>query len=101
MMSWIARRSSAESWLTVSLLPGTLVRLRAHVPVPGEIPQSRVPLQAHAGSLKTRRPPAYCETPMESRWSERDAAEFLERLAPRWGEDLARRVYSSRLIGSD
>src|SRR5881409_429803 len=38
---------------------------------------------------------------MESRWSEREAAEFVERLALRWGEDLALRVYTSRLIGSD
>jgi len=38
---------------------------------------------------------------MESRWSDREAAEFVERLAPRWGEDLALRVYTSRLIGRD
>src|SRR5438046_621740 len=38
---------------------------------------------------------------MESRWSEREAAEFVERLAPRWGEDLALCVYGSRLIGRD
>jgi len=38
---------------------------------------------------------------MESRWSDAEAAEFLERLAPRWGEDLALRVYTSRLIGRD
>jgi rhamnulose-1-phosphate aldolase/alcohol dehydrogenase len=38
---------------------------------------------------------------MESRWSDTEAAEFLERLAPRWGEDLALRVYTSRLIGRD
>src|SRR6266403_1825611 len=38
---------------------------------------------------------------MESRWSDREAAEFIARLAPRWGEDMALRVYSSRLIGRD
>ena len=38
---------------------------------------------------------------MESRWSDRAAAEFVERLAPRWGEELALRVYTSRLIGGD
>ena len=38
---------------------------------------------------------------MESRWSDREAAEFVERLAPRWGEELALRVYTSRLIGRD
>src|SRR5438309_1836129 len=38
---------------------------------------------------------------MESRWSDREAAELVARLAPRWGEDLALRVYTSRLIGRD
>jgi len=38
---------------------------------------------------------------MESRWSDRDAEEFIDRLAPRWGEDMALRVYTSRLIGAD
>src|SRR5262249_27348638 len=38
---------------------------------------------------------------MESRWSDREAAEFVERLAPRWGEEMALRVYTSRLIGRD
>jgi rhamnose utilization protein RhaD (predicted bifunctional aldolase and dehydrogenase) len=38
---------------------------------------------------------------MQSRWSDREAAEFVERLAPKWGEDLALRVYTSRLIGRD
>src|SRR3989475_171511 len=52
-------------------------------------------------SLKRFRPPAYCGRLMESRWSDREAAEFVERLAPRWGEDLALRVYTSRLIGRD
>ena len=38
---------------------------------------------------------------MESRWSDDEAAEFVARLAPRRGEDLALRVYTSRLIGRD
>ncbi len=38
---------------------------------------------------------------MESRWSDREAAEYVDRFAPRWGEALALRVYSSRLIGRD
>src|SRR5437870_6532498 len=38
---------------------------------------------------------------MESRWSDREAAEFVARLAPRWGEELALRVYGSRLVGRD
>ncbi|HWP64320.1 MAG TPA: bifunctional aldolase/short-chain dehydrogenase [Candidatus Limnocylindria bacterium] len=38
---------------------------------------------------------------MQSRWSDREAEEFIERFAPRWGEDMALRVYTSRLIGRD
>src|ERR1043165_4688206 len=38
---------------------------------------------------------------MQSRWADREAAEFVERLAPKWGEELALRVYTSRLIGRD
>lgn len=38
---------------------------------------------------------------MESRWSDREESEYLERFGPRWGEELARRVYTSRLIGRD
>ena len=38
---------------------------------------------------------------MQSRWADRDAAEFVERLAPKWGEEMALRVYTSRLIGRD
>src|SRR5512143_3118157 len=38
---------------------------------------------------------------MESRWSDAEAAEFTERLADRWGEEMALRVYTSRLIGRD
>ena len=37
---------------------------------------------------------------MKSRWSERDAQEFRDRYQE-WGEDVALRVYSSRLIGGD
>jgi rhamnulose-1-phosphate aldolase/alcohol dehydrogenase len=38
---------------------------------------------------------------MQSRWNDREAAEFVDRLSPRWGEDMALRVYTSRLIGRD
>src|SRR6266850_1888523 len=38
---------------------------------------------------------------MQSRWSDREAAEYVERLAPKWGQDMALRVYTSRLIGRD
>src|ERR1051326_156260 len=38
---------------------------------------------------------------MESRWSDGEAAEYVDRFAPRWGEQLALRVYTSRLIGRD
>jgi rhamnulose-1-phosphate aldolase/alcohol dehydrogenase len=38
---------------------------------------------------------------MESRWSDREATEYIERYGPRWGEELALRVYTSRLIGRD
>src|SRR5512147_2559173 len=38
---------------------------------------------------------------MQSRWSDREAQEFVERLTPRWGHDMALRVYTSRLIGRD
>jgi rhamnulose-1-phosphate aldolase/alcohol dehydrogenase len=37
---------------------------------------------------------------MQSRWSDADARRFVERYA-RWGEDVALRVYTSRLIGSE
>src|SRR5262245_55665752 len=39
--------------------------------------------------------------PMRNRWSDRDAAEFVGRYGERWGEPLALRVYTSRLIGAD
>jgi rhamnulose-1-phosphate aldolase/alcohol dehydrogenase len=38
---------------------------------------------------------------MESRWSDREESEYVERFGPRWGEELARRVFTSRLIGRD
>src|SRR5262252_5066695 len=38
---------------------------------------------------------------MQSRWSDTEANEYVERYAPRWGEPLALRVYTSRLIGRD
>src|SRR5687767_2479388 len=37
----------------------------------------------------------------ESRWSDSEAASYVERLGARWGENLALRVYTSRLIGGD
>src|SRR5947207_12215172 len=38
---------------------------------------------------------------MRSRWSEDDAAAFVARYASRWGEDLALRTYTSRLLGAE
>jgi len=38
---------------------------------------------------------------MQSLWTDADAQQFLDRLAPTWGEDMALRVYTSRLIGRD
>jgi rhamnose utilization protein RhaD (predicted bifunctional aldolase and dehydrogenase)/NAD(P)-dependent dehydrogenase (short-subunit alcohol dehydrogenase family) len=38
---------------------------------------------------------------MRSRWSEDEAAIFLGRYAPAWGEPLALRTYSSRLLGEE
>jgi len=37
---------------------------------------------------------------MQNRWSEDKAAEFVKEYGGRWGEDLALRTYSSRLIGA-
>src|SRR5262245_48759691 len=57
-----------------------------------------------ARRLKRRSLPAYSRSernPMESRWSDREAGEYVERYAARWGEALALRVYTSRLIGRD
>lgn len=36
---------------------------------------------------------------MHSKYRAADAAQFVEKYAPRWGEDLAMRVYTSRLLG--
>ncbi len=36
---------------------------------------------------------------MQSRYRAVDATEFVEKYSPRWGEDLAMRVYTSRLLG--
>ncbi|MGH9345414.1 MAG: class II aldolase/adducin family protein, partial [Terriglobia bacterium] len=38
---------------------------------------------------------------MQSQWSEAEAAKCIERYAPQWGEDLALRTYSARLLGED
>ena len=38
---------------------------------------------------------------MESRYREADAQRCLDAYAPRWGEDLALRVYTSRLLGQE
>jgi rhamnulose-1-phosphate aldolase/alcohol dehydrogenase len=38
---------------------------------------------------------------MQSRWSDAEASQYLARYAAQWGEDLALRTYSSRLLGSD
>ncbi len=38
---------------------------------------------------------------MQSRFAESEAAEFVEKYAPAHGEDLALRVYTSRLLGRD
>src|SRR5207244_11570818 len=74
-------------------------RFGGAVPVRAWVSSSRV--GCCSSSLKRFRPPAYCGRLMESRWSDREAAEFVERLAPRWGEDLALCVYGSRLVGRD
>ena len=38
---------------------------------------------------------------MKNRWSDAEARQFCDRYAPRWGEPLALRVYTSRLIGAE
>ncbi|MGH9400973.1 MAG: bifunctional aldolase/short-chain dehydrogenase [Terriglobia bacterium] len=38
---------------------------------------------------------------MQSKWSEADAAKFVETYGLQWGEDLALRTYSARLLGED
>jgi rhamnose utilization protein RhaD (predicted bifunctional aldolase and dehydrogenase)/NAD(P)-dependent dehydrogenase (short-subunit alcohol dehydrogenase family) len=41
------------------------------------------------------------ESPLQSRWNDRDLKTCMDAFAPRWGERLALRVYTSRLLGSD
>src|SRR6516162_10950054 len=38
---------------------------------------------------------------MQDRWSDDEACRFVAEYAPRWGEDLALRTYSSRLLGAE
>jgi len=38
---------------------------------------------------------------LPSRWNDRELAACLDAFAPKWGERLALRVYTSRLLGSD
>src|SRR5438445_6900576 len=38
---------------------------------------------------------------MKNRWSDAEARQFSDRYAPRWGDALALRVYTSRLIGAE
>lgn len=38
---------------------------------------------------------------MKSLWTDKEAAEFVDRYGAKWGEQLALRVYTSRLIGRD
>src|SRR5690349_14598845 len=38
---------------------------------------------------------------MRSLWSDDEAGRFVARYAPRWGDDLALRTYSSRLLGAE
>src|SRR5438105_15782276 len=38
---------------------------------------------------------------MRSRWSDEEAATFVARYGARWGEELALRTYTSRLLGRD
>ena len=38
---------------------------------------------------------------MKNRWSDAEARQYCDRYAPRWGEALALRVYTSRLIGAE
>ncbi|MFQ5929945.1 MAG: bifunctional aldolase/short-chain dehydrogenase [Acidobacteriota bacterium] len=38
---------------------------------------------------------------MKSRWSDEKVTEFLSQYAPHWGEDLALRTYSARLLGAE
>lgn len=38
---------------------------------------------------------------MQNRWSEKEASKFVAEYGATWGEELALRIYSSRLIGSE
>jgi len=38
---------------------------------------------------------------MQNRWSDEEACRFVAEYAPQWGEDLALRTYSSRLLGAE
>jgi len=38
---------------------------------------------------------------MENKWSAAEASEFIAKYGEEWGEDLALRTYSSRLIGRE
>ena len=38
---------------------------------------------------------------MHSRWSDAEASRYLDQYGPQWGEDLALRTYTSRLLGAD
>jgi rhamnose utilization protein RhaD (predicted bifunctional aldolase and dehydrogenase)/NAD(P)-dependent dehydrogenase (short-subunit alcohol dehydrogenase family) len=38
---------------------------------------------------------------MKNRWSNKEASRFIAKYAKRWGEDLALRTYTSRLIGAE
>ena len=38
---------------------------------------------------------------MKNRWSNKEASKFIAKYCKRWGEDLALRIYTSRLIGEE
>ena len=38
---------------------------------------------------------------MENRWSDTDAQKYVDRYTGQWGEDLALRTYTARLIGRE
>jgi rhamnose utilization protein RhaD (predicted bifunctional aldolase and dehydrogenase)/NAD(P)-dependent dehydrogenase (short-subunit alcohol dehydrogenase family) len=38
---------------------------------------------------------------MQSRWSDSEARRYVEQYGPQWGEDLALRTYTSRLLGAE
>jgi rhamnose utilization protein RhaD (predicted bifunctional aldolase and dehydrogenase)/NAD(P)-dependent dehydrogenase (short-subunit alcohol dehydrogenase family) len=38
---------------------------------------------------------------MQNRWSDEEACRFVAEYSPQWGEDLALRTYSSRLLGAE